>query len=57
MQIPDHCISAIPTKLTGKCITANPCTLEVEMDEMVSIQNIQLIILLTVHMKDETGPI
>ena len=49
VQIPVHCIATISTKLTGKCITATPFILEMEINEMVSIQNPQLNMMPTVH--------
>ena len=56
MEIPAHSIATIPTKLTGKCITATPCVLEVETDEIVRIQNPQLDMLPMVHFKDDIQP-
>ena len=52
VPIPAHCIATILTKLTGKCIIAAPCMLEVERDEVISIQNLQLVMMPTVHLKD-----
>ena len=49
IQIPTYCITTIPTKLTGRCITATPSILEVEMDKGISIQNPQLFMMQTVH--------
>ena len=56
MQIPVCCIVTTPTKVNGKCITGTPCILEVEIDELTTIQNLQLVILPTVHLKDEVEP-
>ena len=53
VQIHAHCVATIPTKITGKCTTATPCILKVEIDEIVSTQNPLLIILSIVHLKDE----
>ena len=56
VQLPAHSIAAIPAKLTCKCITATPCILEMEIDEIVNIQNPQLVMLPTVHLKDVVEP-
>ena len=42
IQILTLCIATILTKLTGKCIATIPCILEVEIDDVISIQNPQL---------------
>ena len=55
VQIPAYCIVTVPTRLTHKCIATTPCILEVEIDERVHIQNAELIVLPTVHLKDEVG--
>ena len=57
MQIPAHFIVTILTKLNSKCITATPCILEVDIDEMVSIQNLKLIMLPMVHLKNKIEPV
>ena len=46
----------IPIKLTDKCITATPCILKVDSDEIVNIQSPQVVVILTVHLKDELEP-
>ena len=51
MQIHAHCTAIISNKLIGECNTA-AYILEVEIIKMVNIQNPQLIILPTVHLKD-----
>ena len=56
MQIPSHSVVTIPTKRTGKCDATTPCIFEVDVDEIISIQNLQLITLPTVHLKDEVEP-
>ena len=44
-------------KLTDKCIATTPCILKVEIDEILTIQNPQLVMLPTVHLKDEVEPL
>ena len=43
----------MPTERTGKYNTTTTCIFEIETDEILSIQNPQLIMLPTVHLKDE----
>ena len=43
MLIPAHCIATIPTKLTG--ISTTPCILEVEIEEIITIQIPQLVVI------------
>ena len=50
------CITTIPTELTGKCIATSPCISEVEIREIITIQNPQLVMLAMVHLKDEEEP-
>ena len=57
VQIPTCCIAPIPTKLTDRCITTTPCILEVEIDGVTYIQNPQLVMMPTVHLKDEVEPV
>ena len=56
VQIPIHCFGAIPTKLTSDYIATTPCTLKMEKDEKITIQNPQLAMLPTVHLKDVVDP-
>ena len=56
VQIPIHCIATISTKQTGKSITTGPCILEMKVDEIITIQNPVLVMLPTVHLKDEVEP-
>ena len=51
--IPVHSIVTIPTKQTGKYDAITPCIVEVEIEEIVCLQNAQLVLLPTVHLKDE----
>ena len=51
IQIPTHCTANISTKLTGRCIATSAWILEVEIDEVVSIQNPKLVVIPTVHFK------
>ena len=53
VHITAHCIAIIPNKLTNKFIATASCILKVEMDEMITIQNPQLVMLPMVHLKDE----
>ena len=55
MQIPAHSIAILPKKLIGKCIITIQCILEVEIDDLVSIQNSQKM-LQAVSLKDEIKP-
>ena len=57
VQIPTNCIVTKPTKLTGKCITAMPCLLEMEVDEIITIQNPPLVMYPKVHLKDKLEPV
>ena len=43
-------------KLTSTCITATPCTLEVEKDTVISIQIPQLVMMLTIYLKGKAEP-
>ena len=56
VQIPACSIAMLLTKLAGKCITAIPCILEVEIDEIVSVHSLQLTMLPMVHLKEEIEP-
>ena len=56
VQISAHSIAALANTLTGKCITSTQCLLEVEVYEMVSIQNLQLVMLPMVNLIDEIEP-
>ena len=56
LQIPAHCIATIPTKLTGKCITATLCIMEVNTNEIISICNLEVFMLPMVYLKDEMEP-
>ena len=55
-KISAHSIVTIPIKLTGKCIIATPYKLEVEIGEIVTIQNSQLIMIPKAHLKDDIEP-
>ena len=55
IQIPTHCTTTIPTKLTGKCIATIPCILEVKIDKILAMQNPQLVMLPTVYLNMKEG--
>ena len=52
IQIQSPHFATIPTKLMGRCMTTNLCIIDIEIDEVVYIQNQQLFIMLTMHLKD-----
>ena len=56
VQIPVHSLATIPTKINGKCIAVIPYILEVDINETISIQNPQLIMLPMAHLQDEIEP-
>ena len=43
-------------KTISKCLAAMPCILKVEIDEIISIQNPQLIMFPTVHFRERIEP-
>ena len=47
----------LPSTLTGKCIASTPHILEVETDEVISIQNLKLVLIPTVHFNDGVKPV
>ena len=49
VQIPALCIATRSTQLTCKCIATTPCILKVKINELITIQNPQLVMLPTVH--------
>ena len=56
IQICTHCIAAKIIKLTGQCIASTPYILDVEINELISMQNTQLVMISTVHLKEEVEP-
>ena len=56
IQVLAHCIVTILTKLSGKYIVTTSCILQVEIDEVISIWEPQLVMVPTVHLKDEAKP-
>ena len=46
----------VPTKTTGKCTTKTQCIFDMEIDEILGVQNLQLVVLPTVHLQDEVVP-
>ena len=57
VQIPACCIATTPIKLTGGYVITTPCILEVDTNEIITIQNSQLVMLSVIHLKDEVEPV
>ena len=54
----DSCssIAIIPIKRTGKHAANTPCIFEMEINEIIGIESPQIVILTTIHLKDESEP-
>ena len=53
VEIPSHSIATIPIKRTGTCIASTPCVYKVQANKILKTQNPQLVMLPTVHLKND----